>query len=39
MVIGQATAKLPKVMVNVKGDDIIAYGIDGLVFGRISNVL
>jgi arsenite oxidase small subunit len=39
MVIGQATAKLPKVMVNVKGDDIVAYGIDGLVFGRISNVL
>lgn len=39
MIIGQATAKLPQVMVHVSGDDVVAYGIDGLIFGRISNTL
>lgn len=39
MVIGQATGSLPRVLVEVKDGDIIAYGIDGLVFGRESNIL
>jgi len=39
MVIGQATAKLPQILVEVKGDDVFAYGVDGLIFGRISNTL
>lgn len=39
MVIGQATAKLPQILVEVKGDDVIAYGVDGLIFGRISDTL
>ena len=39
MVIGQATSELPQVFVKVEGDDIIAYGIDGLVFGRESNII
>lgn len=39
MIIGQATSELPQVFVKVEGDSIIAYGIDGLVFGRESNTL
>jgi arsenite oxidase small subunit len=39
MIIGQATGSLPRVLVEVKNGDIIAYGIDGLVFGRESNIL
>ena len=39
MIIGQATNKLPQVLVEVKGDDVIAYGVDGLIYGRLSNVL
>jgi arsenite oxidase small subunit len=39
MIIGQATEELPRIYVEVKGDDIVAYGIDGLVFGRESNKL
>jgi len=39
MIIGQATEELPRVYVEVDGDDIVAYGIDGLVFGRESNIL
>jgi arsenite oxidase small subunit len=39
MVIGQATSDLPQVFVKIEGDSIIAYGIDGLVFGRESNKL
>lgn len=39
MVIGQATAKLPQILVEIKGDDVVAYGVDGLIFGRISDIL
>lgn len=39
MIIGQATAKLPQILVEVKGDDIIAFGTDGLIYGRESNNL
>ena len=39
MVIGQATEKLPEILVKVQGNDIIAYGVDGLIFGRITNEL
>jgi len=38
-IIGQATGKLPEIMVEIKGDDVVAYGVDGLIFGRISNTL
>lgn len=39
MIIGQATAKLPQILVEIKGDDVVAYGVDGLIFGRISDIL
>lgn len=39
MIIGQATATLPQILVEVKGDDVIAYGVNGLIYGRLSNVL
>lgn len=37
MVIGHATGGLPKVILEIKGDDIYAVGFDGLIFGRINN--
>lgn len=37
MVIGHATGGLPKVLLEIKGDDIYAVGFDGLIFGRINN--
>lgn len=37
MVIGHATGGLPKVLLEIKGDDIYAFGFDGLIFGRINN--
>jgi len=37
MVIGHATGGLPKVLLQIKGDDIYAVGFDGLIFGRINN--
>lgn len=37
MVIGHATGGLPKVLLEIKGDDIYAIGFDGLIFGRINN--
>lgn len=39
VIISQSTSKLPEVMVKVEGNDVIAYGMDGLIFGRISNTL
>lgn len=37
MIIGHATGALPKVLLEIKGDDIYAIGFDGLIFGRINN--
>jgi arsenite oxidase small subunit len=37
MIIGHATGGLPKVILEIKGDDIYAVGFDGLIFGRINN--
>lgn len=37
MVIGHATGALPRVLLEINGDDIFAIGVDGLIFGRINN--
>lgn len=37
MVIGHATGRLPRVLLEINGDDIFAIGVDGLIFGRINN--
>ena len=37
MIIGHATGGLPKVILEINGDDIYAIGVDGLIFGRINN--
>lgn len=39
MIIGHATGKLPQVRLEIEGDAIYAIGVDGLIFGRIANVL
>lgn len=39
MVIGQASESLPQVRLRVQGDEIQAVGIDGLVYGRHTNIL
>ena len=39
MVIGQATGALPRVLLEISGDDIFAIGVDGLIFGRINNTV
>lgn len=36
-VIGQATAKLPRIHLEIEGDDLYAIGVDGLIFGRYAN--
>ncbi len=38
MLIGQATENIPEILVRVEDDKIIAYGIDGLIYGRESNI-
>ena len=37
-VLGQATTKLPRVELEVRGNDVYAIGVDGLIWGRASNV-
>ncbi len=37
-VIGQATTNLPEVVLEVNGDDVIAVGMRGLIWGRQSNL-
>ncbi len=39
MVIGQSTSSLPEIFIRVKDDEIIAYGVNGLIYGRLSNIL
>ena len=38
MIIGQATENIPEILVKVDDDKIIAYGVNGLIFGRESNI-
>jgi arsenite oxidase small subunit len=38
MTIGQATENIPEILVKVEGDNIIAYGVNGLIYGRESNI-
>ena len=39
MVIGQASQGLPKIVLKVEGDTVVATGVDGLIYGRQTNVL
>lgn len=39
MIIGHATGGLPQVRLEIDGDSLYATGIDGLVFGRINNLI
>lgn len=38
MVIGHGTSGLPEIFVKVKGDNIVAFGVNGLIYGRESNL-
>ena len=38
MIIGQATENIPEILVRVKEGNIVAYGVNGLIFGRESNI-
>ena len=38
MIIGQATENIPEILVKVKDGNIIAYGVNGLIYGRESNI-
>jgi arsenite oxidase small subunit len=39
MVIGQASQALPQIKLRVDGSSLVAYGVDGLIFGRHTNML
>jgi len=39
MVIGQASQALPQIRLRVTGNSIFAIGVDGLIFGRHTNML
>ena len=39
MVIGQASQGLPQIILKVEGDAVMATGVDGLIYGRQTNVL
>lgn len=39
MVIGQASEPLPQIRLRVEGNAVFAVGVDGLIFGRHTNVL
>lgn len=38
MVMGQATTNLPQVVLRVRGDDLVATGVRGLIWGRQNNL-
>ncbi len=38
MIIGQATENIPEVLVKVKNGKVVAYGVNGLIYGRESNI-
>jgi hypothetical protein len=39
MVIGQGSHSLPRILLRVDGSAVHAIGVDGLIFGRHTNVL
>lgn len=39
MIIGQASEGLPQIVLKVEGDAVLATGVDGLIYGRQTNVL
>lgn len=39
MVIGQASQALPQIRLRVTGNSVFAIGVDGLIFGRHTNIL
>jgi arsenite oxidase small subunit len=39
VVLGQATENLPQVILEVEGDDIIAVGVNGIIYGYRNNLL
>ena len=39
VVIGQASQSLPQIKLRIEGDRIQAYGVDGLIYGRHTNIL
>lgn len=39
LVIGQASQPLPQIKLRLEGDRIQAYGVDGLIYGRHTNIL
>ncbi len=39
MIIGQASQGLPQIVLKVEGDAVMATGVDGLIYGRQTNVL
>ncbi len=39
MVIGQASQGLPQIVLKVEGDTVLATGVEGLIYGRQTNVL
>ena len=39
MVIGQGSQPLPQIKLRVDGDAVVAVGVDGLIFGRHTNML
>lgn len=38
MIIGQATENIPEILVRVEEGNVVAYGVNGLIFGRESNI-
>ncbi len=39
LVIGQASQPLPQIKLRLEGDRVQAYGVDGLIYGRHTNIL
>ncbi len=39
VVIGQASQPLPQIKLRLEGDRVQAYGVDGLIYGRHTNIL
>ena len=39
IVIGQASQPLPRIKLRLEGDRVQAYGVDGLIYGRHTNIL
>ncbi|HJN93471.1 MAG TPA: arsenite oxidase small subunit AoxA, partial [Dehalococcoidia bacterium] len=39
VVLGQATENLPQVVLEIDGDDIVAVGVNGIIYGYRNNLL